>query len=284
MTKVKNNKVALMYDFDLTLSLSYMQEFTLLPSLDYSSADFWTVCGDYCLAHNMDKMLSYMYAILSLSKQKNIPINYAEMKKQGEKITFFQGVETWFDRINEYGKSLGLQVEHYIISSGLKELIEGTSIAKYFKRIFACSFAYDENNNAFWPSQIVNYTTKTQYIYRIRKNFIDKLYDDKEVNLFLDDDQKLPYEHMIYFGDGETDIACMQLISDKGGNSICVYSPENENCRTTAYKLFDEKRANFVAKADYRAGERLDIIVKTLLNNISTKLQLKELKTDKNGN
>lgn len=271
-------RVALMYDFDNTLSPDYMQEYSLLPSLNCDNGDFWKFCNEIATKHNMDGILAYMYAILDVSKKKNVPVSYDELKKQGEKITFFEGVESWFDRINAFGRKIGLDIEHYIISSGLKEIVEGTKIYPKFKRCFACSFAYDENNNAFWPSQAVNYTTKTQYIFRIKKNKLDNLHDQKEVNEVMDPELKLPYKQMIYFGDGETDIPCMKVIKDKGGHSICVYNPASEKYKKEAERLYNDKRVNFIAKADYRDGARLDRIVKHILTKIAIDRELDSFK------
>lgn len=275
-----NKKVAIMYDFDYTLSPDYMQTYSLLPSLNIDTDRFWSDCTELATAQNMDSVLAYMFLILDYARRKNLPIRYEEMKTQGEKVCYYKGVETWFDRINEYGKSMGLEVEHYVISSGLRELIEGTSIADKFKRIFACSFAYDENNNAYWPKQVVNFTTKTQYIYRIRKNVIDRLFDSKEVNEWVADEDKLPYRQMIYVGDGDTDIACMQLMKDKGGTSICVYDPEVLKAHDTAEKLFFDNRVNFVASADYSQDSRMEIIIKNLLRRTCNDIEAMLVQTD----
>ena len=272
------NKVAIMYDFDETLAPGNMQEYAFIPNLQISANDFWSAAGEIAKKHNMDSILAYMYTSIQLVKEKKLKISREEFNKQGEVISFFNGVESWFKRINEYGKSLGLEVEHYIISCGLKEIVEGTKIAKEFKRIFACSFAYDEETKEpIWASQAVNFTTKTQYIYRIRKNQLDKLYDPYELNEYVEDRASLlPYKNMIYIGDGETDIPCFKTVKKDDGHSICVYNPTSEKKLKIAKKIFKDGRVNFIAPADYSENSRVDVIVKDILCKIALDNKIEE--------
>lgn len=270
MNKNKLLTVAIMYDFDETLSPNYMQEYSLLPRLNVDAGTFFGKCEEFGKEHNMDGILSYMFQILEHAKAVNMPITYQEMVEQGKVIEFFEGVETYFDRINEFAKNIGIAVDHYIISSGLKELIEGSKIAKHFKRIYASTFAYDKNQNAFWPSQAVNYTTKTQYLFRIKKNKLDNLSNQREVNEYVTNKESLlPYTRMIYLGDGFTDIPCMKVVKDKGGTSICVYDPHKDKARLEALRLFADKRVNYIAPADYRDNSRLINILQDVLKGIA---------------
>lgn len=264
-------RVAIMYDFDETLAPGNMQEYAFIPMLEISPSEFWKMSAEFGKKHNMDNVLSYMYMSIKLVKEKKLKITKDAFYNQGEVISFFEGVETWFKRINDYGAGLGLQVEHYIISCGLKEMIEGTKIAKEFKRIFACNFAYDdETKEPIWASQAINFTTKTQYIYRVRKNKLDKLYDAYELNEYVEDRSTLlPYTNMIYVGDGETDVPCMKLVKLHGGNSVCVYNPNSEKKKKIAEKLYRDGRVNFMTLADYRDGSEMDSIIKDLLNKIA---------------
>ncbi|MBQ7308062.1 MAG: haloacid dehalogenase-like hydrolase, partial [Clostridia bacterium] len=181
-------------------------------------------------------------------------------------------VETWFDRINAYGKELGLNVEHYIISSGMAEMIEGTAIAKNFKAIFACKYIYNEKNEPIWVGNAVNYTNKTQYIFKIRKHDIENLNDSKVVNSRIPREKKIPFSNMVYFGDGFTDIPCMTVIKEKGGNSVCVYKPNVEKSIATAKKLYCEDRVQYIAPTDYSENSELDLKIKDILRNLSNKL------------
>lgn len=272
-------KVAIMYDFDDTLAPGNMQEYAFIPNLEIDAGEFWEHCAVLAKTHNMDSVLAYMYMMVNLAKQKNLKITKSEFYKQGEIITFFNGVETWFKRINDYGKSLGLEVEHYVISCGLKEIIEGTKIAKEFKRIFACGFAYDENETPFWPNHAINYTSKTQYIYRIRKQQLDNLYDSYELNEYINDRSLLiPHSNMIYVGDGETDVPCMKIVKNEGGHSISVYNPNKEKKVKIANKLYKDNRVNFIAPADYSENSKMEKIVKSILDQVAIKNTLDSYK------
>ena len=265
-------KVKIMYDFDDTINPGNMQEYAFIPNLEINANEFWDHCAKLAKDNNMDSILAYMYMMVKLAKEKNVKVNKQEFYKQGEMITFFKGVETWFKRINDYGKKLGLHVEHYIISCGLKEIIEGTKIAKEFKRIFACGFAYDKNGTPIWPNQAINYTSKTQYIYRIRKQQLDNLYDSYELNEYINDRSLLiPHSNMIYIGDGETDVPCMKIVKNEGGYSISVYNPNKEKKEKIANKLYQDNRVNFIAPADYSRGSKMEKIIKSILEEVAIK-------------
>ena len=272
------NKVAIMYDFDETLAPGNMQEYAFIPMLEMSPNEFWEMASKLGKEHNMDNILAYMYLSIKMVKEKKLKITKEAFKHQGEFISFFEGVETWFKRINEYGKSLGLEVEHYIISCGLKEILEGTKIAKEFKRIFACCFAYDEQTKEpIWASHAINYTSKMQYIYRVRKNKLDKLYDSYELNEYVEDRSTLlPYTNMVYVGDGETDVPCMKLVKLHGGHSICVYNPNSEKKKKIAEKLYKDGRVNFMTPADYKEDSKIECIMKDLLNKIAINNKIEE--------
>ena len=273
--------VTIMYDFDDTLAPDNMQEYAFIPNLKINPEEFWHECAVVAKNNNMDSVLAYMYVMVKLAKETNLSINKEEFLKQGEAINFFKGIETWFKRINDYGKKHGLIVEHYIISCGLKEIIEGTRIAKNFKRIFACNFAYDENNTPMWPSQAINYTSKTQYIYRIRKQQLDKLYDSYELNEYINDRSLLiPHSNMIYIGDGETDVPCMKIVKNEGGHSICVYNPNKEKKKKIAHKLYKDNRVNFISEANYTENSKMDWIIKSILDKIAINNTLDEYKKD----
>jgi len=274
-------KVTIMYDFDETLAPGNMQEYAFIPNLNIDTGEFWKECYEFGKSNNMDSILSYMYVMVKMAKDKNLKINRQEFLKQGKLIHYFEGIDTWFKRINDYGKKLGLTVEHYIISCGLKEIIEGTSIAKEFKRIYACNFAYDKDNNPIWPNLAINYTSKTQYIYRIRKQQLDKLYDSYELNEYINDRSLvIPHSNMIYIGDGETDVPCMKIVKNEGGHSICVYNPNSEKKQKIANKLYRDNRVNFIAPADYKEHSKIDSIIKSILDKISIDNKLESYKKD----
>lgn len=261
-------RVVFMYDFDKTLATKYSTEFTFNKMLGVSDKDFWHYCNNVVTKeYNMESNIAFLFTCLMMAKERKIKLTQELLSKLGKDIEFFPGVDKWFTNINKYGKKLGLQVEHYIISSGISEIIEGTNIAKYFNKIFASSYVYDQNGEAFWPRNIVNYTTKTQYIYRIKKNSIDEIWEDTIVNKKIrNKDEVIPFENMIYIGDGFTDVPSMQIVQDNGGNSICVYAEGEQHI---ADNLLNDERVNHVAKADYRMGSELTKITKQILDNIA---------------
>lgn len=258
-------KVAIMYDFDKTLCTKDMQEYNFIPSVGLSANDFWGKCDKLSKEEHMDKILSYLYLMIKESKKNDMPIKRNTFNNAGKNIEFYPGVTSWFKRINDYGKSLGIRVEHFIISSGLKEIIEGSSIAKEFKEIYACEFLYDVNGVAIWPKLVVNYTTKTQFLFRINKGVLD-ISNDNDLNKYVtNDDRDIPFRNMIYIADGITDIPCMKLVKSNGGKSIAVYTDKSKEL---ANSLLVDKRVDFIAPSNYTDGSELDTIMKRILDSL----------------
>lgn len=257
--------VAMMYDFDKTLCTKDMQEYTFIPSVGLSAKDFWEGCGKLSKEEKMDKILAYLYLMIKESDKNDKPINRDSFRGCGKGIELYPGVDTWFKRINEYGKSIGVKVEHYIISSGLKEIIEGSEIAKEFKEIYACEFFYDVNGIAKWPKLVVNYTTKTQFLFRINKGVLDISNDDDLNKKMHNDDRRIPFRNMIYLGDGITDVPCMKLVKDSLGKSIAVYT---EKSLHIAKNLLEDRRVDYMCKADYSENSEIENIVKKILDSM----------------
>lgn len=260
--------VAICYDFDKTLSPDNMQAQGYLESIDYPDQDeFWKEVGTMATENEMDSDLAWMYKMVADSRGKLI-VNRKTLNEYGAHIHLNPGVETWFDRINEFGRAHGVAVEHYIISSGMREMIEGTSIAKAgaFRKIYASSFYYDDAGVAIWPATVVNYTNKTQYLFRISKGVLDV--NDARVNdFFAPEDIRVPFTNMIYIGDSDTDIPCMKLVHSHDGHSIGVYDCETCDKRKVE-KMLEENRVKHIAAADYREGSELDTIVKGVISEI----------------
>lgn len=267
--------IAILYDFDKTLCTTDMQEYDFIKNLGMTSEEFWGESGRISREYEVEKILSYMLVMIQQSKKKGIPLTREYLRSCGEHVELYAGVSTWFDRINAFGKSLGVEIEHYIISSGTHEIIEGTPIAKYFKKVFACRYHYDENGEAMWPALAINYTLKTQYIYRISKGILD-VTDDESVNREQDESlRRIAYSNMIYIGDGLTDIPCMKMVKERGGKSIAVY-PEGKG--DTVKPLVDDDRINYVCVADYSESSTMERIVELMIEHmaISEKLKTEE--------
>lgn len=271
---MRKNVIAIMYDFDKTLCGKDMQEYTFIPNLGLEALEFWKEADNLRKDNKMDQVLAYMYLMFKKMVDNNRSLKRQYLNDMGKNIELFPGVEEWFTRINEYGKEHGMEIEHYIISSGLKEIIEGTSIGKYFKEIYASEFYYNEDGNAVWPRIAVNYTNKTQFLSRINKGVLD-ISDDASLNKkMFDNDRRISTSNMIYIGDGYTDVPCMKLTKDGGGVSIAVYTDKTEK---TAESLLSDERINYMTLADYREGSEIDKIVKKTIEAMALNTELKNI-------
>ena len=268
--------VALLYDFDKTLCTTDMQNYSFIPSLGMLPGEFWEEANIFCRENHIDGILSYMYTMIRESEKKGHPFTRQDLVEKGKSIVLFPGVEDWFRRINDFGESQGVEVEHYIISSGLREIIEGSSISGAFKEIYASEFYYDETGRPVWPKLAVNFTAKTQFVYRINKGVLD-VSDDKTLNDSMPDDSKrVPFHNMIYLGDGLSDVPCMKMMRAYGGQAIAVYQETN---RQGVEELLAKGRVDFMFPADYRAGTGLDVTVR----NIIRKMAIRDLLWEENA-
>lgn len=257
--------IAIMYDFDKTLCTRDMQEYDLIPKLNMSSEDFWKEANEFGRAQKMDGILAYMYTCVKRCREKGVSLKRESFVQSGRSVELYKGVESWFDRINAFGKEQGAKIEHYVISSGMKEIIEGTSIADHFTEIFACEFYYDEDGNAAWPKTSVNYTNKTQFVYRINKGVLD-VSNDVDLNRSMPDDSKrVPFTNMIYIGDGLSDVPCMKMMKAYGGQAIAVYQ---EDSKPKVEELLLKDRVDFIFPADYSDGGDLDTTVRNIIKKV----------------
>lgn len=271
--RARKPKMAICYDFDKTLSPDDMQTFTLIPSFGLDKKTFWEESNALAKDNLMDNNLAWMYQLLNYSRVKRLPIKKEYFNKIGADVPLYNGVTTWFERMNKYADSKGIELEHYIISSGLKEIIEGSKIASQFKRVYASSYLYTADGVAEWPAQAVNYTNKTQFIFRIAKGFYEE-YDERVNNSMNDDALTIPYENIVYIGDSATDIPCMRLVKSKGGYSIGVYDPEKDN-RDRVYQLYTDGRISFYAPADYRARSDISRFMKQIIDEVASREAMK---------
>lgn len=268
---------ALIYDFDGTLSPGNMQEFGFIQAVGKTAGEFWTMSDEIAKGQDASNVLSYMKLMFDEARRSGIRLESDRFRSFGKDIKLFEGVEQWFSLVNAYGKSIGVTVEHYINSSGLKEIIEGSPIAPEFKHIFAGSFIYDENGEAVWPGIAVDYTAKTQFIFKISKGIFSAR-DNKRVNASMAEDRKrIPFTNMIYLGDGDTDVPCMKIVGMFGGHSIAVYNPDNPHKKATAGKLRRQGRVSFALPAVYTADSPAFRVVKAILDKIKADHELQLL-------
>lgn len=251
-----------------------MQAQGYIQSIDYEVSEFWKESNELAKNNDMDQNLAYMYMMASNARGK-VLFTKDTLYEQGSKVKLFPGVKTWFDRINEYGKNKGVCVEHYIISSGLKEMIEGTEVADKFKKIYASSFYFDKDGVAVWPAQVVNYTNKTQFLFRIEKGVLD--INDQGVNSYFQPNQyRVPFRNMIYIGDSDTDIPCMKLVNANGGHSIGVYNSKTKD-KSKVFRMLEENRIKYYEPADYKKGSELEKLVQMIIDRTASNELLEEV-------
>ena len=258
--------VAFLYDFDKTLCTTDMEDYAFIPSLGMTPREFWAKANGFGRQNRVDGILAYMYTMIRESHGRNLPFTRESLVKMGRDIVLFPGVREWFARINAFGAQQGVRVEHYIISSGLREIIEGSAISGEFKEIYASEFYYDEEGRPVWPKLTVNFTAKTQFVYRINKGVLD-VSDDKTLNDSMPDDSKrVPFHNMVYVGDGLSDVPCMKMMRSYGGQAIAVYQPES---RTAVEELLAKGRVDYIFPADYREDTALDLTVKNIIRKMA---------------
>ena len=260
--------LAICYDFDKTLSPDDMQAQGYIQSVGYDVGEFWNEVNLLALQNEMDQNLAYMLKMVK-EAEGNLVFNRKTLSEYGSHVKLFPGVESWVSRIREYGAKKGVKVEHYIISSGLKEMIEGTAVAAEFEKIYASSFYYNEREIAVWPAQVINYTNKTQFLFRISKGVLEVC--DAAVNdPVAPEELRVPFRNMVYIGDSDTDIPCMKLVNSNGGHSIGVYDSETKD-KTKVHKMLRDRRIKYFVPADYSEGGEIDLLVKAIIDNAVTR-------------
>lgn len=273
--------VALIYDFDGTLAAGNMQEYNFIPAVGKSNKEFWSEANSLAEEQDADQILTYMALMIREAQAKGISLRREAFQESGRAVKLYPGVEEWFERINSYGAERGIKILHYINSSGLKEIIEGTTIADRFQKIYACSFLYNVDGIAYWPAVAVNYTNKTQFIFKINKG-VESVFDTKQVNKYMEEKSRpVPFSRMIYVGDGTTDIPCMRLVKNFGGHSVAVYNPKDKAKRAEMNILIKDNRVNHVCPADYTEGSEIDAVVKAVIDKCLADYNVEQLEIAK---
>ncbi|BCW89670.1 hypothetical protein sos41_28360 [Alphaproteobacteria bacterium SO-S41] len=272
----KLTPMAIAYDFDGTLAPGNMQEHNFIPALGVKANAFWGQVVAHAKQHQADPILAYMSLMLLRAREKGIPVRRESFQSHGNGLPLFDGVEAWFDRITAYGVAHGVKVEHYIVSSGNEEIVAGTSIADKFEAVYASKFLYDEAGEAVWPALAINYTTKTQYLFRINKGVHD-ITDNAKVNEFVAKASRpVPFENMVFIGDGETDVPSFRLVKDQGGLSVAVFQPHAKGARHKAARYLRDGRVHCVVPASYVDAGPLDGIIKAQIDLIAARATLAE--------
>ena len=268
--------IGLIYDFDGTLSPGNMQEFGFIQAIGQTPEEFWAKSDGIAIGQDASNILAYMKLMHDEARKNGIKLTREDFRRYGADIKLYEGVREWFRNVNTYGKEHGVIIEHYINSSGLEEIIEGSPIAREFKHVFAGSYIYDENGEAEWPGIAVDFTAKTQYLFKIQKGIFSSR-DAKRVNESMaDDDKRIPFTNMIYFGDGDTDVPSMKLVNMFGGNAIAVFDPSRPGKKETARKLLRQGRVNFITPASYTKDSRTFRLVCAIIDKIKADTELRQ--------
>jgi phosphoserine phosphatase len=271
----KKKTIALVYDFDGTLSPRPMQEYAFLPKLGIDPAEFWDECGRVATAERADPLITYMHLMYKKAKEKGVRIDRADLVNQGASVELFEGVTEWFNEISKYleirAETHGITLRHYLVSSGLTEIIEGTSIYPHFHNVFASEYWFEAYDLPF-PKRVITDTGKTQFLFRINKGLEDL---SVGINEHMDEDSRpIPFSNMIYFGDGDTDVPSMAVMRKNGGHAIAVHSPGQ--AQDKCVNLFNAGRVDFFAAADYRRGSELFKRTCLLLDRMLADIRVQE--------
>jgi len=263
------NVIALVYDFDGTLSPQPMQEYTVLPKIGVDPPAFWAQVNREAQETQSDPMLVYMRHILEALERAQVDVKRKDFERMARAIKYFPGVEGWFTRMNAYVAKKsggGVKLQHYLISAGQREILDGASIRKHFKQIYASEYHFNHHGIATFPKILVTDTMKTQFLFRINKG---KESITESINEHMDEAERpIPFQNMVYVGDGMTDVPSMALTKKSGGHTVAVYDRKSSKGKATCVKLMHAGRADFIAEADYRRGSKLSKRVELLLDAI----------------
>jgi phosphoserine phosphatase len=266
--------MAIAYDFDGTLAPGNMQEHQFIPAIGMKPKAFWEEMRAFAREHQADPILAYMNMMLRKAAEAMVPVRRADFLKHGHGLKLFDGVEGWFKRIDAYARTRGVHIDHYIISSGNEEIIAGTAIAGCFRRIYASKFLFDQRGMAVWPALAINYTTKTQYLFRINKGAHD-LADNEAVNRYVaEEDRPVPFSNIVFIGDGATDIPAFRLVKEQGGLSLAVFDESKRGAQKAAAQYLSDRRVHAIAPADYQDGAALDGIIKAQIAVVAARAHL----------
>jgi hypothetical protein len=273
---VPQNTIAVVYDYDQTLSPNYMQEEVLFPAFGIDARRFWKKCQELVANEGYENELAYMRVMLEYLDIDR-PTN-ARLRELGRELRFYPGLPEMFEDFNAglltpQHEAHGIRLEHYIISSGLKALIDGSRVAPHVKAVFGCEFAEDAQGRITFPKRVISHTQKTQYLFRINKGLLEL---SQDVNDHMPAEVRpVPFEHMIYVGDGPTDVPCFAVVRQNGGHAIAVYNPADET-RSSFKKCYQltthANRVRHIAPADFRAGSHLRLLLEQMVEDVATRI------------
>ncbi|MCB1746794.1 MAG: haloacid dehalogenase-like hydrolase [Gammaproteobacteria bacterium] len=269
--------LAIVYDFDGTLTPQPMQEYTVLPQLGISGEAFWAEVNAEVARTGGDAILTYMRLLVEQIEANKAHLSREDLRRLAAGIEYYPGVESWFERVNAYVDEHSggtVQTRHYIVSAGLSEILEGISIKDHFSRIYASQYYFDHHEAARFPTVVINDTAKTQYLFRINKGREQQL---ETINEYMPEGERpIPFQHMLYVGDGLTDVPCMTVVKNYGGFAVAVHKPRSEDSIAVCQRLVAANRIDFYAPADYRAGKQLERRIHKILDLILARISFEQ--------
>ncbi|UCD74095.1 MAG: haloacid dehalogenase-like hydrolase [Phycisphaerales bacterium] len=269
--------IALVLDFDDTLAPDSTSGF--LRTLGVDADHFWAGHVQQLLDDDWDPIPAYLWRMIELSNSRpeGDRITRDKLSAWGRQITFFEGVEDLFDTLREEAQRIDpeIAVEFYIISSGIGEVLRTTSIFPQLKDVWACEFHYNERGEIVYPRNVVSFTEKTKYLYRISKGLIGEKWRGKPFAVnerMVPDDYRIPFKKMIVVGDGHTDIPCFALVKRYGGYPFGVYDPEHPGKWSRAFDFVTDQRVVSLHTARYSPGSDLHNALRMAVNRIARQI------------
>jgi hypothetical protein len=272
---IPQSTIAVVYDYDQTLSPTYMQDEVLFPAYGIDPARFWKKSQQLVRDEGWESELAYLKTLLD-SLPMDPPTN-EDLVRLGANLKFYPGLPEMFGELNsllnDAHHAIGIRIEHYILSSGMKALIDGSALKPFVKEIFGCEFATDSHGRITFPKRVISHTQKTQYLFRINKGLLDL---SQDVNDHMPQELRpVPFPNMIYVGDGPTDVPCFTVMKQFGGQSIAVYNPNDPtlNSFRKCYQLSAHaNRIKHIAPSDYRSGSHLRLILDEMIREIANRM------------
>ena len=275
----QQNIIAIVYDYDRTLSPRPMQEDVIFERIGVEASKFWSMADELKGNKSYEDELAWIRLLLDNPSFRCL--SNLDLEGMGRNLKFYPGVPEMFAELevglhsDKYLRH-GVALEHYIVTSGLKSVLAGSILSQNVQAIFGCELDEDEEGRVYWPKRIISHTAKTQYLFRITKGleYVDLSHD---VNDHMPEpERRIPFSNMLYIGDGPTDVPCFAVISSRGGKSLAVYDPSSKVSFATCMSLREAQRVDEIAEADYRQNTHLRRLMEHYVIQMADRIVLQQ--------